>query len=141
MGATYAKQELEKKRARKKKEKAEKRLDRKSNNDKGKSVEDMFAYVDEMGRITDVPPLKQAHSPQSDTINYSRTNDQKKTSTGTLSLVFKDKGIGYITEKSSRSSIMVQLNQLIGVINVRDQVSFEKKTTGKGFIAVQVRKI
>ena len=53
---TFNKSEREKRKSREKKQKEERREDRKSNNKKGRSFEEMFAYVDEYGRLTSTPP-------------------------------------------------------------------------------------
>lgn len=53
---SFMKKQKEKKRAMKKKEKMEKKQERKENNDKGGSLEDMIAYVDEFGNIVDEKP-------------------------------------------------------------------------------------
>jgi len=54
MATSFRKKELEKKKEQKKKDKQRRREERKS--DAGKSFEDMIAYVDENGVITDTPP-------------------------------------------------------------------------------------
>ena len=53
---SFIKRQKEKERAAKKKEKEKKRQERKENNNKGSDLEDMIAYVDEFGNITDKPP-------------------------------------------------------------------------------------
>ena len=53
---TFSKKEHEKKKIQKRKEKEEKREERKANSKKGKSFEDMIAYVDENGQLTSTPP-------------------------------------------------------------------------------------
>ncbi|HLS96057.1 putative cold-shock DNA-binding protein [Sphingobacterium allocomposti] len=53
---TFKKKELAKKKLQKKQDKLERRSLKKSNNDKGKTLEEMYAYVDEFGNITTVPP-------------------------------------------------------------------------------------
>lgn len=55
---TYVKREKEKKRIQKRLEKAERKEERKSNNQKGKPVEEMFAYLDEHGNLTSAAPEK-----------------------------------------------------------------------------------
>ena len=52
---TFSKKEKEKKRIKKRQDKALKKEERKSNS-KGGGLENMMAYVDEYGRITDAPP-------------------------------------------------------------------------------------
>ena len=53
---TFSKKEKEKARLKKAKDKKEKAEDRKANAGKGKSLEDMMAYIDENGNISSVPP-------------------------------------------------------------------------------------
>lgn len=53
---SFMKKQKEKKKAMKKKEKMEKKMERKENNDKGGTLEDMIAYVDEFGNIVDEKP-------------------------------------------------------------------------------------
>lgn len=55
---TFRKKEQAKKKQLKKKEKQERRELNKSNNQKGKALEEMFAYVDEFGNISDTPPTQ-----------------------------------------------------------------------------------
>lgn len=55
---TFKKKERQKKQEQKRQEKLEKRETNKLNNDKGKALEEMFAYVDEFGNISDTPPTK-----------------------------------------------------------------------------------
>ena len=52
---TFSKKEKEKKKIQKRQEKQEKMAQRKFENNKGKSFEDMLAYVDENGNISDRP--------------------------------------------------------------------------------------
>jgi len=52
---TYSKKEKEKKRQKKKKEKDEKRMERKASS-KGGGLDNMIAYIDENGNISDTPP-------------------------------------------------------------------------------------
>ena len=53
---TFNKKEKEKKRLKKQKEKREKAEERKDNVVKGKTLDEMMAYVDENGNITSTPP-------------------------------------------------------------------------------------
>ncbi len=53
---TFGKKEKQKKRAKQRQDKAEKMEDRKANAKKGKSLEEMMAYIDENGNISSIPP-------------------------------------------------------------------------------------
>ena len=53
---TFSKTEKEKKKIKKRKEKEAKKQERKENSNKGGNFEDMIAYVDADGNLTDTPP-------------------------------------------------------------------------------------
>ncbi len=53
---SFNKKEVEKKKRKKKLDKEKKREERQAGSEKGKSLDDMIAYVDEHGNITDTPP-------------------------------------------------------------------------------------
>ncbi|MFD1628236.1 cold-shock protein [Pseudopedobacter beijingensis] len=147
MAETFAKKEKEKKRAKKKMEKAEKKEERKTNNNKGKTLEEMIAYVDEYGNITNVPPDKQQRKESNRNteayINNTRTpaTDENTESTGIISLFFKDKGYGFITEDETGTSIFVHNNNLMENIRENDRVVFKKESSPKGQIAINVKKL
>jgi cold-shock DNA-binding protein family len=52
---TFFKREREKKRIKKQQDKKQKMKERKLNKEKGKSLDDMMAYLDENGNLTDRP--------------------------------------------------------------------------------------
>jgi len=53
---TFNKREKEKQRQQVKQQKREKMEERKANGNKGKSLDDMMAYIDEDGNISSTPP-------------------------------------------------------------------------------------
>lgn len=144
MAETFAKKEKEKKRAKKKQERAEKKEERKANNNKGKSFEDMIAYVDEYGNITSTPPDKQKRSenvvaaPQ---VRNSGALNENEESTGVVALFFEDKGYGFITEDNTRLNIFVHANNLTEAVKEKDRVVFKKESSPKGYAAVSVKKV
>lgn len=58
---TFNKREKEKKKLQQRRDKAQRKEERKANNNKGKSMEDMFAFLDENGNLTSSPPER--HKP------------------------------------------------------------------------------
>ncbi len=70
MPDSFTKKENIKKKIKKKKDKELKREDRKTNNNKGKSLEDMFVYVDKNGQLTSTPPVQK----QPETKNEKRSD-------------------------------------------------------------------
>ncbi|MFP9116090.1 hypothetical protein ACLI1A_19285 [Flavobacterium sp. RHBU_3] len=59
MADSFFKKENNKKKTLIKKQKAQKRQDRKTSNNKGKGFESMIVYVDANGHFTNTPPEKQ----------------------------------------------------------------------------------
>jgi len=53
---TFSKKEKEKKKLKKRQDKEEKMDERKANVSKGKSLDDMMAYIDENGNLSATPP-------------------------------------------------------------------------------------
>lgn len=146
MAETFAKKEKEKKRAKKKQQKAEKKEERKFHSNKGKSLDDMIAYVDEYGNLTDVPPDKQRRTEiNAEDIDITQGGESQSDvdveSTGVVALFFPDKGYGFITEDKTRLNIFVHANKLVETITEKDKVSFKKEMTPKGISAIEVRKI
>lgn len=144
MADTFAKKELQKKRAKKKLDKLEKREERKTNNDKGKSLDEMIVYLDEYGNLTDVPPdmqVKKKINAKDIQLGAANNVDIDKSYEGTLSLFFEDKGYGFITEDGTRLNVFVHINKLTGDIKEKDRVQFEKEKTPKGWAAINVKKI
>ncbi len=143
MGETFAKKELQKKRAKKKQDKMEKKEERKANNNKGKSFEDMLVYLDENGNLTDVHPDKQIKGKPTETHNNS--NNKPTTEgiqfTGTVALFFEDKNYGFISEDKTNANVFVHGNSLKEALKVKDKVSYKKERTPKGYSAFDVKKI
>jgi cold shock CspA family protein len=143
MADTFNKKALQQKRAKKKQDKLEKREDRKSHNNKGKSLEEMIVYLDEFGNLTDIPPEKQKRKKinvQDIQLGAAATAEDQEY-TGVLSLFFSDKGHGFITEDTTRETVFVHSNKLQDAINEKDRVAYEKEKTPKGYSAYNVRKI
>lgn len=143
MADTFNKKALQQKRAKKQKDKLERREERKTNNDKGKSLEEMTVYVDEYGNLTNVHPDNQKRKKinTGDIQLGAAPIVEEKEYVGTVSLFFVEKGYGFITEHKSRETIFVHINKLMEPITEKDSVTFEKEKTPKGYAAVNVRKI
>jgi hypothetical protein len=54
---TFGKKQKEKQRLKKRQDKQQKMEERKANSKKGKSLNEMLAYVDENGNLSSTPPL------------------------------------------------------------------------------------
>ena len=142
---TFSKKEKEKLKLKKRKEKDEKREERKASAVKGQSLEDMMAYVDENGNITNTPPdpkkrrvaiaedmvigvVKQAAAEPADLIRK-----------GVITFFNESKGYGFIKDLKSQDSVFVHINGLVDQVKEGDKVSFEVEMTHKGANAVKVK--
>ncbi len=142
MADTFNKKNLEQKKAKKKKDKLERREERKLNNDRGKSLEEMIVYLDEFGNITDVPPeLQNRTKINVEDIQLGAAPIEVETEfTGVVISFFPEKAYGFIAEDRSKETIFVHANKLLEPIKENDKVSFEKEKTQKGYAAINVKK-
>jgi len=143
MADTFAKKELQKKRAKKKQEKLERREERKAVNNKGKSFEDMLVYLDEDGNLTDIHPDKQikGRPEENKPRSTSTSNVEAMIFTGTITQFFDDKNYGFISEDKTKANVFIHGNSLKEKLTIRDRVSYKKEKTEKGYSAFEVTKI
>lgn len=144
---TYNKKEKEKLRLKKKKEKLERREQRKAEKIErgGKTFEEMLAYVDENGNLTDTPPdpSKKKKIKIEDIMLGAAPVDHtpiSKTRIGIVKFFNDEKGYGFITDSESKDSIFVHINNIDGPIKENDKVIFETEKGPKGPNAVNVTK-
>lgn len=142
---TFNKKEKEKKRLQKRKEKDQKKADRKANPE-NKSFEDMIAYVDEDGNISDTPPdaTKKRKINEADIVIGSRNIEgaaNVNARKGKVLFFNTSKGYGFIKDESSQESIFVHINSITIALKENDKVSFETQKGPKGLTAVNVKKI
>ena len=143
---TFNKKEKEKKRLKKQQEKKEKAEVRKENSSKGKSLEDMMAYVDEDGNITSTPPdpKKRRIINQEDirisTPKMADADPADSIRTGMITHFNDAKGYGFIRDLSTQESIFVHVNGLAEAVSEGQKVTFETEMGQKGLVAVNVKK-
>ena len=142
---TYNKKEKEKKRLKKRQEKQAKKEERKANPKKS-SLEDMIAYVDEYGNITDTPPdpaKKQKIKAAEIEIGIPKKEKEESdpVKTGKVEFFNHDKGFGFIKDDNSREKYFVHISSTSEELNENDKVSFELEQGQKGLNAVRVKKI
>lgn len=144
---TFNKKEKEKKRLKKQKEKREKAEERKENVVKGKSLDEMMAYVDENGNITSTPPDPtkkkkiitediQIATPKQEAIQPGDLIRK-----GKVTFFNESKGYGFIKDSESQESIFVHINELSEAVGENDKVTFEVEPGQKGMTAVRVKKV
>jgi cold shock CspA family protein len=144
--ASATKKEKEKKKLEKRKDKEHRKEERKANSMKGKSLEDMMAYVDENGNITSTPPdpTKKKSINANDIVIGARNSEEFKTESirrGRVTFFNNEKGYGFIKDEKSQESVFVHTNVLTFPIKDNDKVTFETERGPKGLSAVNVRKV
>ena len=142
---TFNKKEKEKKRLKKRQEKNVKREDRKSNSTGGE-LENMLAYVDENGNLTDTPPdpsKKRKVNASSIEISVPRREEEEidPIRTGRIDFFNDSKGFGFIKEKDTQEKYFVHVNGLLDDVKEGDNVIFELERGLKGLNAVRVKKV
>jgi cold shock CspA family protein len=142
--ATFSKKEKEKKRLKKSQDKREKAEERKSNFVKGKTLEDMMAYIDEHGNITSTPPdpsRKLKINSEDIQIAVPKQEDivQEIVRNGIVGFFNEAKGYGFIKDLQSQESIFVHVNALTEPIKEGNKVTFEIEPGAKGPTAVKVK--
>jgi cold shock CspA family protein len=141
---TFNKREKEKKRLKKRLDKQKKLANRKENS-QGNSPENMIAYVDEYGRITDVPQDLSARKKvdvNSIRIGVAKREDEEIQAIrkGRVEFFNTTKGFGFIKDAESQEKFFVHVNGLLEEIAEGDMVIFELERTFKGMNAIRVKK-
>jgi cold shock CspA family protein len=139
---TFTKREREKQRVKKQEDKREKMRERKANG-KSKSLEDMMAYLDENGNLTNRPPdpRKMKTFRQEDMqISVPKSEDRVPDlpRAGTVSFFNTQKGFGFIIDGETRERIFVHANDLSAPIQENDKVTFLIQNGPKGLLATDV---
>lgn len=142
---TFNKSEREKRKRKEKLQKEERREDRKSKNKKGKSFEEMFAYVDEYGRLSSTPPDPtkkiefKAEDVEVSTTRRVESEDVNERHSGIVSFFNEEKGYGFIKELGSQESYFVHITAIEQVPREGDKVTFRVEKNERGLAAVEVK--
>lgn len=142
---TFSKKEKEKARLKKSKDKKEKAEERKANSGKGKSLEDMMAYIDEHGNITSTPPDPSRRikiNVEDIQIGVAKQEDipHDTVRNGVVSFFNEAKGYGFIRDLQTEESIFVHINALTEPLKENNLVTFETEMGQKGLSAIKVKK-
>lgn len=141
---SFQKKEVRNKKEKKRKEKEAKRLARKDG-DKPSSLDDMIAYVDENGMITDTPPdpdRKTEIKVEDIVIGVPKEADlgpEDLIRKGTVTFFNSAKGFGFIRDGQSGESLFVHVNNITEPIVEGNSVSYEMERGPKGMMAVNVK--
>lgn len=140
---TFNKKEKEKRRQKQKQEKREKMEERKANASKGKSLDDMMAYVDEDGNISNTPPdpkKKRIINAEDIQIGVNHAaNDEETIHEGRVDYYNDDKGFGFIISPTGEK-FFFHVNNIAEPLREHDKVTFDIEKGPKGWNAVAVKK-
>eukprot|EP01092_Planopodium_desertum_P015232 TRINITY_DN7995_c0_g1_i1.p1 TRINITY_DN7995_c0_g1~~TRINITY_DN7995_c0_g1_i1.p1 ORF type:complete len:143 (-),score=15.58 TRINITY_DN7995_c0_g1_i1:564-929(-) len=119
--------------------------ERKANGKKGKSLEEMMAYIDENGNISATPPdprnKKMFKSEDIEIGVPKRVDIDEPIRTGAVSFFNDAKGFGFINDKETGERVFIHINNLSEPIKEGDKVTFEVEMGDRGPSAVNVKKI
>jgi len=139
----FNKREKEKQRQKEKKEKREKMEERKASQTKGKSLEEMMAYIDENGNITSTPPdpeKKKVFNLEDIEIGVPRSKEtEDPTREGKIDFYDSSKGFGFIMQQDGQR-IFFHINQTTYPVSEGDVVNYTVERGPKGWNAVGVTK-
>jgi cold shock CspA family protein len=143
---TFSKKEKEKKKAKQRIDKAEKMEERKASTKKGKSLDEMMAYIDEDGNISSTPPdprkkkVFNAEDMQIGAPKHVPGEEGDAIRTGIVSFFNEAKGFGFIKDLQTAESVFIHVNQLTERISEGQRVIFEVEQGPKGLNAINVKK-
>ncbi len=146
MGESFSKKEKEKKRKEKKMAKEEKMEARKSMSDKGKSLKDMMAYVDEFGNLTSNPTdYKNKQETRLEDIQISvptmELREQVVSQKGIVGYFNEEKGYGFIKDSNSAKDVFFHINALLHKVQTGDRVAYQLVRGKKGPEASDITKL
>lgn len=139
---TFNKKENEKKRLKKRQDKLKKQEERKS---KSSKLDDMIAYVDENGNITNTPPnLVKKEEIDAESIQISTPKKEDVIDPirkGRVEYFDTAKGFGFIIDLETKEKFFFHVNNVTDEVKENNLVSFEVEQGLKGLNAVRVKKV
>lgn len=138
---TFRKKENIKKREQRKKEKEIRKENRSSNSTKGKSFEDMLAYVDENGNLTTQKPeegqKKKAIKAEEILVSTPKMVEEDLVQQGKVNYYNDQKGWGFINDAHGER-IFFLIAEAPAHIKVDDKVSFKTQKSPRGLQAFAI---
>lgn len=141
---TFNKKEKEKRRNKQKQEKKQKMEERKANKKKGTPLEDMLAYLDEDGNLTNTPPdprAKKVFRQEDIRLGVPKQEDANTVRKGTVSFFNKPKGFGFINDLDTNERLFFHIKDVLSPLEEADKVTFLAERGPRGMNAVQVTKL
>ena len=141
---SWNKKDREQKKQKARKEKEERKKDRKENAQKGKSLDDMMAYIDEDGNISSTPPdprRRKEIKVEDIEIGVPKqipVDPSELIRKGTVTFFNSSKGYSFIKDNETQQSIFVHINSCRDQIEERSKVTFEVEMGPKGANAINV---
>ncbi len=141
MAISFNKKELEKKKQNKRQEKQKRKEERKASGNR--SFDDMIAYVDENGRLTNSPDdIAQKQEIDVDNIAVStprKAEEEKETVLkGRVEFFNPSKGFGFIKDTGSTEKYFFHISSAPPMIMEGKMVTFELERGQKGMNAVRI---
>ncbi len=141
---TYSKKEKQKNSLKKRLEKQQKKEERKASS-QGGGLENMMAYVDEYGNISDTPPdpsKKKKINPKTIEVSVSKKEKEEfdPIRNGKIEYFNDQKGFGFIKDLQSQEKYFVHVKGMIDDVREGDKVIFELEKGMKGLNAVRVKR-
>jgi cold shock CspA family protein len=141
---TFSKREIENRKRKQRQEKNEKKAARKEQGPK--SFDDMIAYMDENGNLTDKPvDIKKKKVYKLEEVpdavpkaEHFIADDAPRT--GVVQYFSKSKGFGFLNDATSGERIFVHKDQCNFQIMEGDKVTYLLRQGDRGLVATQVRK-
>ncbi|MFC2099117.1 cold-shock protein [Bacteroidota bacterium] len=143
---SFHKKQVRKNKEKKRQDKEKKKAARKENRS-GSSLDDMIAYVDESGNITDTPPdpgKKDKIELDDIEVSIPKKDPNEEPAglrNGKLTMFNDSKGFGFIKDLESGADVFVHINNFLDEIVEGDKVSYETEHGPKGTYAIKVKKI
>lgn len=148
MAETFSKRERRKKKIEKKREKELRRDERRNTVTQRKTLEEMMAYVDENGNLSDTPPdpknvRKIAADEIAIAIPKATPADADALLTGVISYFDPVKGYGFVINELTKERLFVHVTGLAQPdteLNMGDKVSYTATRSDRGMQAISVMK-
>ncbi len=141
---TYNKKEKEQRRFKQKQDKQQKMDERKANKKNGNSLDQMMAYLDENGNLSDTPSdprIKRVFKQEDIQIGVPRQDHTEETvRNGTVTFYNKLKGFGFINDLLTGERVFFHIKDILAPLEEADKVSFHVERGPRGLNAVQVSK-
>jgi cold shock CspA family protein len=139
---SFNKKDVRNKKEKKRKEKAAKKLAKRD--EEKSSFDDMIAYVDENGVITDEPidPSTKTEVKLEDiAVSVPKGSDEEidPIRKGTITFFNDSKGFGFIKDLETKQDVFVHANNVIGEIKEGNLVTYEVEMGQRGPNAVRVQ--